>query len=249
MASKLNAFLEADNFVYVNAGLYGNIYVYDGYTMELYSKVPATRTPYSPSATCTVHPDATANLAGQILFGVSNVSGNPCDQGVYRIARHSRNYPWIMDLPYPISERSGGNFVLTGIEIGSIIVLGSKILVSWKNSTTYGVDLLDADTKLDGAFFESRIMRPDRMAQTTFPLMVMAYNELPSNTNLVMSYDKNYGGSYTTIPVVSSHIVDTDRKFISLEEGIEAVVLQVKVVFTTSVNTTPSLEMVTIYHR
>lgn len=245
----VNAFLESDNKVYVNAGKYGNIYEYDGYTLQLYNKVPATNTPYSPTATCTVHPDATANLDNQVLFGVSNVAGNPCDQGVYRIARHSTNYPWIMDLPYPISQRSGSDLVLTGVEIGSIEVLGQKILVSWKYNSTYGVDLLDADTKLDGAFFETRVMRPDRMMQTTFRQFIMAYNALPASTDLVISYDKNYTGDYTTNAVVSSHIPDTDRKFISLEEGIEAVALQLKVVFTTNANTTPSLEILDIYYR
>lgn len=243
----VNAFLESDNFVIVSAGRYGNLYIYDGETLELYSKVPATITPYTPSATCTVHPEAIANLSGQILFGVSNVAGNPCDQGVYRIGRHSRNYPWIMDLAYPISERSGDAFVLTSIEIGSIEVLGQKILVSWKNGSTYGVDLLDASNKLDGAYFETRVMRPDRMKKTMFRQMLLAYNSLPSNTDITMSFDNNYAGSYTA--PTSSHINDTERKFISLEEGIESVALQMKVAFNTDSNNTPSLEAIDIYYN
>ena len=54
----INAFLPADNFVYVSAGKYGNIYLYDGDKLELYKKVQGT---YLPTATCAVHPDATAN--------------------------------------------------------------------------------------------------------------------------------------------------------------------------------------------
>lgn len=240
----INAFIPADNFVYVSAGTYGNIYIYDGVRLELFKRV---RGSYSPTATCVIHPDAVANLDGQVLFGVSNVTGNPCLQGVYRIGRHSRNYNWITDLAYPISERSGDSLVLSSIEIGSIIVVGHKIFVSWKNGTTYGVDILDADNKLSGAYFETRVMRPDRLVFSHFPEFILAYNSLPTSTALTMYFDKNYTGSYTT--PTSSQVIDTDRKTISLEEGIDATALQVKVAFTCSGNSTPSLESLSVFYE
>lgn len=238
----INAFIPADNSVYVSAGKYGNIYTYDGVSLSLYKKVPGS---YSPTYTCTVHPDAGANLDGQILFGVSNVSNNPCLEGVYRIGRNSTNYPWIMDLAYPISERSGTDLVLSGIEIGSVVVVGQKILVSWKHGATYGVDQLDASNKLNGAYFETRVMRPDRLSYSTFSHIAMAYNSLPASTALTVSYDKNYAGSYTT--PTSSQVIDVDRKIITLGEGIEATAVQMKVVFTCSGNDTPSLEEMDIF--
>jgi hypothetical protein len=232
----VNAFIPADNFVFVSAGSSGNIYVYDGQSLELYKKVQGT---YSPTATCTIHPDAVANLDGQVLFGVSNVTGNPCLQGVYRIGRNSRNYNWIMDLAYPISERSGGNLVVSGIEIGSIVTINQKIMVAWKNGSTKGVDLLSTD-RLDGAYFETRVLTPDRLSQSMWQDISLTYSDLPTNTGLTISFDKNYTGSYTT--PTSSQTIDTDRKIISLEEGIEAVALQLKVAFTCSGTSTPSLE-------
>lgn len=237
----VNAFIPADNFVFVSAGKYGNIYSYDGDKLELYLKVQGS---YSPTATCTIHPDATANLDNQVLFGVSNVTGNPCLQGVYRIGRHSRNYSWINDLAYPISARSGTDLVLTGIEIGSIVTYNQKILVSWKNGTSYGVDILDSDNKCDGAYFETRVMRPDRITFSMFSEFIMAYNSLPASTALTISYDKNYAGSYTT--PTSSQVTDVDRKLITLEEGIEATALQLKVVFDCNENATPSLESLVV---
>lgn len=236
----VNAFIPADNLVYVSAGLSGNIYAYDGQNLDLYKKVQGE---YSSTATAIVHPDAVSNFGGQVLFGVSNVSGNPCLQGVYRMGRNSRNYPWIMDLAYPISERNTGAFVISSIEVGSIVTLGQKILVSWKNSTTYGVDLLDT-AKLDGAYFETRVMRPDRMAFSMFTDFSIAYNSLPTSTAVTLSYDKNYTGSYTT--PTTPQVVDVDRKVISLEEGIEATALQLKAVFTCVTTTTPSIEMLQV---
>lgn len=235
----INAFLPADNYVYVSAGRSGNIYVYDGVSLELFKKVTGT---YSATATATVHPDAVSNLQGQVLFGLSNVSNNPALQGVYRLGRHSRNYNWILDLAYPISERNTGELVLSGIEIGSITTQGERIFVSWKNGASYGVDMLDYSNKLDKAYFETRVMRPDRYNFSTFTKFDIPYNSLPANTSIALSYDKNYSNTYTT--PTSSLVDDTDRKILSLEEGIEATSLQLKIVFTCSANATPSLEAI-----
>jgi hypothetical protein len=150
-----------------------------------------------------------------------------------------------MDLAYPISERSGTSLVLTGIEIGSIVTFSQKIAVSWKNGSSYGVDVLDADNKCDGAYFETRVMRPDRLKFSMFSEFIMAYNSLPTSTALTLTYDKNYAGSYTT--PTSSQVIDTDRKTITLEEGIEATALQLKVVFDCHENATPSLESLDIF--
>lgn len=238
----INAFIPADNFLYVSAGYSGNIYSYDGDKLELYRKIQGN---YSPTATCNINPDATAVLDNQVLIGVSNRVGNPCLQGVYRIGRHSRNYPYILDLAYPISERSSGSLVTTSIEIGSIVTLGQKILVSWKNGTSYGIDILDADNKCDGAYFETRVMRPDRLTFSIFSEFRMAYNSLPASTALTLSYDKNYSGSYT-VPT-SGQVTDIDRKIITLQEGIEATALQLKVVFDCNENATPSLESLDVF--
>lgn len=240
----INAFIPADNFVFVSAGKQGNIYMYDGVQMEIYKKVIGS---WSPSNTATVHPNAACSFNGQALFGMSNVANNPCLQGVYRLGRHSRNYPYILDLAYPISERSGGALVTTGIEIGAIAVVGQEIAVSWKNGSTYGVDRLDASNKLDGAYFETRVIRADRMQHTMFTRFDMAYNSLPASTAIALTYDSNYAGSYTT--PTSSQVTDTDRKIIYLEEGIESSALQLKGTFTCNSNDTPSLEMIDIHHR
>src|SRR3990167_9486053 len=106
----INAFIPADNFVLVQAGLAGNIYYYDGEKLELYKTIPGT---YSPTAYGEVYPYSVANMNGQMLFGFSNGSGNPANEGVYRIARSTRDHPWVLDFPYPISERSGGALVMS----------------------------------------------------------------------------------------------------------------------------------------
>ena len=111
----INAFLPADNFVIVQAGNQGRLYYYDGDKLEEYLIIPGD---YSPTAYGEVYPTAVGSLGGKILFGFSNGSGNPADQGIYQIARSTRDHNYVLDMPYPISERTGSDLVVNSIEIG-----------------------------------------------------------------------------------------------------------------------------------
>jgi len=235
----INAFLPADNFVLVQAGNQGNIYYYDGSKLELYNRIPGD---YSPTAYGEVYPTAVGNIGGQILFGFSNGSGNPADQGVYRIARSSRNHPWVMDFPYPISERSASNLVVTGLEIGGILVVGNDIYVSWKNGSSYGIDKLDYSAKLELAYFESRVMIINREQFSNFSKFVVAYASLPSNTDITIQYSKNYGSYVNT-----TEVTDTDRFIIQAQEGVETTNLMLKVSPTVSGDNAPEIESVGIF--
>jgi hypothetical protein len=230
----INAFIPSDNFVLVQAGLAGNLYTYDGTTMELYKTIPGD---YSPTAYGYVHPSSVGNLNGQMLFGMSNGTGNPCDLGVYRMARHDRKYPFIIDLPYPISERSGSALVMTGIEIGGLAVSGFNVYMAWKHGTTYGIDKLDYSNKLNGAYIETRVMNINREQLSTMDDFTLNYYDIPTDCSIALAYDKNYAGY-----VDMAETKDTDRKTLSSSEGVEASVLSVKATFTTSGNDGPSVE-------
>jgi len=236
----INAFLPGDNFVIVQAGNQGNFYYYDGSKLELYKKLPGD---WSPTKYGTVHPNAVGRIGERILFGLSNGSGNPTEQGVYQFARNSRNYPLILDLPYPISERSTGSLVTSGIEIGAIQVVGNDIYCSWKNSTTYGIDKLDYSNKLSLGYLETRTMVVNREALSTFTKFVTAYYSLPASTSIVMGYDKNHTGAYTTM----TSVLDTQRKIYEAGEGVEATTLQFRLSVTVNSNDAPEIESAGIF--
>lgn len=235
----INAFILGDNTVFVQAGIAGNIYYVTQYrTLEIYRKISGD---YSPTKYGYTHPNSWANLGGQIVFGFSNGSGNPAEQGVYMLGRHTKNYPYVLDLSFPISERSGGALVMSGIEIGAIIVSGMNMWVAWKNGSTYGVDKLDYSNKLDLAYFETRLLIPFRSVQQNFGEFVIAYESLPTNTGFTLNYDQNHTASYTAF--TSDELVkDTDRKIYKCEKVLNSNVLQLKVGFTVSSNDAPTFE-------
>lgn len=237
----INAFLPADNFVLVQAGQSGNIYIYNGEQLELYQTIPGD---YSSTKYGEVHPNSVANDRGQILFGFSNGSGNPTEQLVYRIARHNRNYPYIMDAPYPISERSGGEFVTSSIEIGAILVVGFIVYVAWKNGSTYGVDKLDVSNKLDGAYFESRVVSINREEFANFAKAVVSYVSLPASTAINMYLNVNHAGYGSAL----SQNDDTQRLMIeSITSAVQFTTLQFKLKITASSNSAPEIESAGIF--
>lgn len=131
----INAFIATDNYVLVNAGRKGNMYLYNGAALERFKRVPGV---WSGTAQAMVHPNATANLYGIPLFGLSNVSGNPAKQGIYSLGGYDRNYPAVLNLEWLIS--TGG---YSGIDIGVVELIGDELIVSWKQGTTVTMTIAD----------------------------------------------------------------------------------------------------------
>lgn len=131
----INAFLDADNYTMVNAGLAGNIYYYDGAQLIFYKKIPGS---YSPTAQCKINNNAVALFNGFLpIFGISNVVGDPCDEGIWSMGKHSNNYPIVLNMEHPTSNiDASGYSILTGIEIGAIMVSAQDLYQSWRRSTT-----------------------------------------------------------------------------------------------------------------
>jgi len=236
----INAFLPADNFVIVQAGNQGNLYYYDGERLEEYLKIPGD---YSPTAYGEIYPTAVGNLGGKILFGFSNGSGNPADQGIYQIARSTRDHPYILDMPYPTSVRSDDALVLTDTEIGGILVVGTDVYASFKNGANIGVDKLDYSKKLEVAHLETRVMIVNREQFSTFSKFVVAYADMPDDTAIEIQYEKNYADEFTG----TTEKTDTSKNIVFAEEGVDATTLRLKILPTVNDNDAPTIESAGVF--
>lgn len=229
----INAFIRDDNYLYVNAGRAGNIYFYDGQYLVPFKKIPGT---YSNSAYGLVHPGSVANLKGMPLFGFSNGSGNPADQGVYCLGSYSRDYPKVLDMPYPISEG-----VTSSIEIGAIIVADFDLLVAWKNGSTYGVDKIDYTAKYASAYLETMMLAQNKRDDAkTLDQVIAFYNSLPANTGVTFSYSINGAAYVAMTPVTNSIRAAIESKLSVGDVGS----IQIKIAFTVSGNNAPTLEAI-----
>lgn len=234
----INCFLKNDNIVLVSAGTKGHFYYYTGAALENYKRIPGD---WLGTKEATIHPNASCNMVGLPLFALSNVSGNPAPQGVYSLGGYDRNYPKVINLEWLIST---GNS--SGVDIGAVEMVGTELLVSWKDTTgatTYGVDKLDLTAKVTQAYFATRVVNIARNDSKTLSGYV-AYRSLPNDSSIKIYYKVNYAAAW----VEATTVVDAIRKTVYLKEAFpEANTLQVKVESNAATagnaNNAPEIEM------
>lgn len=239
----INSFLEADNYIFVNAGVSGSIYSYNGSQLEFYKRIPGV---YTPTKRSIIYPNASAMWKGSIpIFGVSNALGNPCDQGIWSLGSHSRNYTKVFNLEFPVSSVDGSGYnLLSDIEIGAIIVSGVDIYMSWRLSGTGGqVDKLDYSNKIPKPFLETKIVAPDRTTLTSYGKFVVNYESLPTGTSFVIKSKIDYATNWSD----TTEVVDTDRKQVYADaDRLEAKNLQIRVEAVSSGNNSPTIDEIDI---
>lgn len=231
----VNAFLDTDNFVVVNCGRKGNLYLYDGAQLEIYKRIKGTWTGTNKAK---VNTNCAYNFNGMPLFGLSQVAGTGINLGVYSLARTNRNYPYVLNLEYAIST---GN--LTGIQVGTICPISAdQFLVAWRDdngSTTYGVDVLDLSNKAT-AHFTTRNFMVDRKMLSNYGFVHVPYRTLPTDTSINIYTSKQHA-AFSGTPDDSE--TDTDRLIVRTTKHVgEASVVKTKVEMVPNDNDAPEVE-------
>lgn len=230
----INAFLKTDNFNLVSAGRKGNLYLYNGSSLEQYKRIIGD---WSTGKEAIINNNAVCNKNGLPLFGLSNSANNPALQGVYSFGSYANNYPKVLNLEYVLSNGHTSN-----IEIGCTELVGDVLIVSWKDTTSgtvYGVDELDSTLKQSSAYFETRVININRSELKDFKAMI-GYRTLPTGTSVKLYYKVNYASSWTEVTDLTT---DIDRKIITAESSLpECTAIQFKVQVLSTVNNAPELD-------
>lgn len=237
----INAFLEADNYVIVNAGTAMNLYSYNGQYAQYFKKIPGT---YTPTSQAKINPRAVALLNGFLpIFGVSNIQGNPCDQGIWSMGKYASGYPTVINLEFPTSNVDGSNYPITsGVEIGFILVSGQDIYISWRYNGASGIDKLDYSNKIQKPFLETRVASPIAAGFTTFDKFIATYEDtLPTGTSIAMKYGKNGAAASTSTDIEVTN--NSDKAMVEADGSrLDARTLQLRVEVTTNGNNAPIIQ-------
>jgi hypothetical protein len=229
----INSFLAIDNGVLVNAGTKGNLYIYNGSTLEPQKQIKGSWDNSTNKAQ--INPNANLNFHGLPIFGLSTISGTPTNMGIYSFGRANRNYPMVLNGEHGIST---GN--LNNIEIGAIIGYGDIYFVTWKDGVTYGVDKLDLALKYSGAYMTTRNIMVDRMTSLNYGVINIAHRLLPAGTLFNVYKKVNHASSFTQI--TDTQVNDLNKIFTTEVDINNANILQVKIAPTVSGNTAPEME-------
>ena len=208
----VNSYLKTDNFVVANIGKKGNFYLFNGSQMEQYKRIPGNWGGLFSSNAAIANVDAQVNVNGIPMFGISNVYGNPVDQGVWSMGSYSREYPKVLNLEYIISTGNVAN-----VEIGSICLAGSDMFITWKDNNgtpSYGVDKIDITKKAASAYFDTRVIAADRTNEKEFSVTI-CYRSLPTNTSITLKCNKGnagFGDDLVLLPDVKKNQYTTKVK-------------------------------------
>jgi hypothetical protein len=174
--------------VFIFPGNAGNIYLDTGRVTKI------KRLPFVGKQTIYVYPGADCNFRGLLTFGVASGTSTTVKRGVYELGQPDINYPTSLNLSYPISTGTKSG---TGVEIGAVYAVGPQIYVGWKDSTTYGVDLLSASTNQLSVVYETRMVNlPTKGVFNRFKLFC---KPLASGESITLKYDADQSGSWTSL--------------------------------------------------
>lgn len=230
----INAFINGDNYVIVSAGKSGNLYYYDGARLDLLRHISGE---YEIGDEVVVHSNAQDNLKGLPLFALSDITGSPVACGVYSYGSRLRGYPKVLNFEYELSEG-----VTDGIEIGTLLVVGDTIFVSWKHGTSYGIDTIDSSAKVAEAVLETRVMNPTGFIQNKYQEVLVEYVSYPTGTDIDIEYKVNHASSWT----VMNGVKDAKRNIVRATGGVMGGDFEIKLTAKSSGNNAPEIKRIFI---
>lgn len=188
------------------------------------------------------------------IFGFSRFVGNPALQGLYTLGARDSSYPAILTLEYPVSTNK-----LNNITIWSVMVVGNDIYMSMKDETDpqnpiYSFDKLDTTKKIQGAYFDTMIMKYTKTLMDMYRDFVVGYDQLPDNTSIDFYYNKNKEGwvKLNTTEEPNEFVADknpdgeTDRHMYKATQSLQGRTIQFRVVVNSNNNDAPNIEDVTM---
>lgn len=226
----INAFLDVDNAILVQAGEQGNIYAYNGSQLERYKRIPWDWL----NNKAIIRNNATTTLQWIPLFGISNKLGNPVDQWVYSYGSYASNFPAILNHEYSLSCG------VHNVEIWALKVIDWLLYASWRVGNNCGVDVRDFLKKADKGTLVSMVLDP-RRKDLKINHIDVCYRSLPNNCNIKV-YIRENNTAWRELETTNDRI----RHIVRSKSVKFGAFSQVKVELHTHQNNTPEITSIRI---
>ena len=223
-AKGINALIIAEN-MYVQAGIDGEIFFSD-----LVNQLPIIAFPGGGQ----VNPGGVTTKGNLAVFGV--YGSDYC--GVYSFGRTKKNRVFALNLDYILSSGK-----LTGIEIGAVKMVGSDLLVSWKDGDTYGVDVVDSSNKATGIYESLDFDDNAPSIKKTFENIKIVMKPLPTGCSIKAKFRINKKGDW-----IAAKLGDGTETFNTINEseaifntGEDGEIYEVRIELYSNGNNTPEI--------
>jgi hypothetical protein len=160
-----------------------------------------TDSEYSTASTYTVnYPYMLASRQGILLAGYpSETSSATVEHAVYSYGTRNRMYPYSFGYSYTPNTTTNLNNGSNNLRIGMVKNFGNQLFVAWRESSTYGVDLV-SNTTAPNTSGEYRSLYFDNKRQDKRKLalkLIITFDTLPTGATVTPKYRINDTASFT----------------------------------------------------
>lgn len=162
-------------------------------------QMPNTDTEFTDVSTYFINYPHTQAVRNGVLLGAfpSVTTSTTVEHGVYSFGSRNRNFSDSFGLSYTMST---GNTTNGTLRLGCLKSFGDKMLLSWRDDSSYGVDVVSPTSDPFGtASWQSMIMdngRPDK--QKKLIEIRVEFEALPSGATVTPQYQIDRSGSFTS---------------------------------------------------
>ncbi len=202
----INAFINFFGSTVVQAGSKGMLYSYDGVNLQRFKRIPGDWS----GNTAIIKKNAVSSYFGIPVFGFSNVSGEPAEQGVYMFGGYDAKYPKVFSLDF--CSNDGAGIPTANSEINSIARIGTDLVFSSNVlAGTSQIKRIDSTKKYNGAYLITRVIDTSRELQKKMKVRV-CYRTLPAGTSVGLRAKVNNDSfdSYTLIDYSNMNYLETE---------------------------------------
>lgn len=187
-----------------------------------------------------VNPGAVTTKGNLAIFGV--YGSDHC--GIYSYGRTKKNRVFALNLDYILSPGK-----LTGIEIGAVKMVGSDLLVSWKDGDTYGVDVVDSANKANAIYESLDFDANSPSISKIFSQIKIVMKPLPSGCSIKAKFRMNKNGDFIPAKLGDgSEIFNTAGATEAIfNTGADGEIYEVRVELYPSGNNTPEIISINNY--
>lgn len=217
----------------------GSLWAWSGGNPVKVFQMPYTDTEYTDASYYMINYPNTMSVRNGILMAgfPSETNSTTTQHGIYSYGARNRNYNESIGYSYTISTGNNTNGTL---RIGMVKSFGAKMFVSWRDDTTYGVDIIDANSDPFGtATWESLIFdagRPDSHKQAVSH--TITFETLPTGATVTPKYKIDRGSWVTGTAAVAgdtSVMLNINKRFNEIQLGLDLVATTATPVITSNV--------------
>lgn len=214
------------NVLYYFAG--GSWYAWSGGDPVKLFQMPNTDTEFTDEDVYLINNPHMIAVRNSIMMGgfPSETSSTNIEHGVYSFGARTRNYPTSFGYSYSISTGSRTNGTL---RIGMVKSFGDKLFISWRDDSTYGVDIVDpnSDPFASGSW-ESLIFDAGRPDKTKEAVNIrINFNALPTGATVTPKYKINREASWNTgtaaTATATEILLNINKRFNEIQIGFDLV--------------------------